>query len=232
MLTTLVYKSRVQTEMSSSELYQLVKAAGQKNTAKGISGVLLFDGEYFLQYLEGPNKEIKSIYKTISGDTRHRSVVKLMEDHSPIRRFAVWSMYAIDVTTLHGEDLAATLSKGATFFPSHFGLPTHDRVLKIIMAFASSTWNDQDSKYESCDWELRLQPSQIRQVANSSPSSPCQFAFQPIINTKTGIVSSYEALIRSPWGDLPQNASKVYQLLHYMSLILSPSNMLLSWLLN
>lgn len=203
MFKILVYKSRVQAEISASELYQLVKSASQKNAANNISGVLLFDGDYFLQYLEGPDHEVESLYETIATDTRHRHVVKLMEDHSPTRRFGVWSMYAIDVNTLHGEDLNDILAKGTSFQPANLGLPSHDRVLKMITAFASSSWTDNDVTVEPDQWEFRIKPSQFSKVVNIQRAAPCQFAFQPILNPVSGMVSSFEALIRSPSGGSP-----------------------------
>jgi blue light- and temperature-responsive anti-repressor len=208
MFTILVYKSRVQIDLSASDVYQLVKAAAVKNADRDISGVLLFDGDYFLQYLEGPDGEIRDLYNSISMDSRHRKIVKLMEDQSPTRRFGVWSMHAIDVNTLHGDDLNEILSQGASFQPVNLGLPSHDRVLKMITAFASASWTDNDSHFEPENWEFQIKPSQFNAVVNTKNSAPCQFAFQPILNPISGEVSSIEALIRSQSGGPPSDCFK------------------------
>lgn len=208
MFKIIVYKSRVKTDMSSTELYQLVKSAAQKNAARDISGVLLFDGDYFLQYLEGPADAIQSLYEIISMDNRHRNIVKLMEDHSPTRRFGVWSMYAIDVNNLQSDDLNKILTIGSSFKPANFGLPDHDRVLKMINAFASSSWVDNESSFEPEKWKFQIKPSQFSKVENINRYAPCQFAFQPILNPLTECVSSFEALIRSTSGGAPSECFK------------------------
>jgi blue light- and temperature-responsive anti-repressor len=208
MFTILVYKSRVHTDMSPSDLYQLVKAASLKNAARDISGVLLFDGDYFFQYLEGPSDAIKSLYEIIVRDKRHRHVVKLMEDHSPTRRFGVWSMHAIDVNTLQGDDLNEILAKGSSFQPANAGLPSHDRVLKMITAFASASWAENDASFEPDQWQFQLKPSQFDAVVNIKKSAPCQFAFQPILDPVSGTVASFEALIRSATGGPPSECFK------------------------
>lgn len=204
MFTVLVYKSRSVKQLVGDELAALVDAAAEKNQKNAISGVLLYDGDYFLQYLEGPDIAIKLLYHLITLDDRHRNVVKLMEDFSPARRFGGWSMYCIDVQKVYGEDIYALLSEGATF-NSGESLPDHDRVVKLITAFATSRWSDGERTLHAEDWQFQPQPSPF-DVVNPAriQQAACQFAFQPIVSPLTGLISSIEALIRSPSGGSPQ----------------------------
>ena len=205
MFTVIVYKSRSVKQLISDELTELVEAAAQKNQENAISGVLLYDGDYFLQYLEGPDVAIKLLYQLITLDDRHRNVVKLMDDFSPTRRFGGWSMYCIDVQQMYGQDIYELLAEGATFESTN-SLPSHDRVIKLITAFASSRWNDSDLHPPVQSWQLESRPSPFLPVQlNLLPHAACQFAFQPILSPLTGLISSIEALIRSPSGGSPQS---------------------------
>jgi EAL domain-containing protein (putative c-di-GMP-specific phosphodiesterase class I) len=205
MFTVLVYKSRVAKQLIGDDLTAMVNAAAMKNQQNAISGVLLYDGDYFLQYLEGPDVAIKLLYHLITLDDRHRNVVKLMEDFSPTRRFGGWSMYCIDVQKVYGEDIYELLASGATF-ESVDSLPSHDRVIKLITAFASSRWDDSEQYSQPQSWHLESQPSPFAPVMlDTLAPALCQFAFQPILSPLTGLISSIEALIRSPSGGSPQS---------------------------
>lgn len=204
MLSILVYRSRSRSSMTPAELNQLVRTARGHNEAVGVTGILLFDGERFLQLLEGPESEVQAIYERLQNDPRHYQVVKLLQDYAPRRRFGQWGMRMIDVRThpqgLADQSVSGSLLRGITAL-------TNDRAFKITQAFA--TGHGQDHFTESSDpeqWCFTTRPSPFAQPdVSSHVPELCQFALQPIVDTTNGRISSLEALIRSRTGGPPQD---------------------------
>ncbi|MBD8698189.1 BLUF domain-containing protein, partial [Stenotrophomonas sp. CFBP 13718] len=57
-----VYASHVAAELPAERLDALVQDAARFNVIAGVTGLLLFDGERFLQYLEGPDDGLRAAY--------------------------------------------------------------------------------------------------------------------------------------------------------------------------
>lgn len=53
MLERLVYRSRAAGEIGSLSLFNLLTQARKRNAQLDITGHLIFDGEYFTQWIEG-----------------------------------------------------------------------------------------------------------------------------------------------------------------------------------
>lgn len=204
MLSILAYKSRLQNHMTSTELNQLVRDARGKNEAVSVTGTLLFDGERFLQLLEGPESAVQAIYERVLKDTRHHQVVKLLQDYGPRRRFGQWGMRLLDLRD-HPQGLVDKSLPGGLL--RGINVLTNDRAFKIVQAFAAEHGKDPLSESSDPDhWHFVTRPSPFAEVEISTqPPEYCQFALQPIVNTKNGDVSSLEALIRSPTGGPPQD---------------------------
>ena len=64
----------------------------------GITGILVFDGERFCQYLEGERQKVLELVAKIEADPRHHQFVVLHQATiGPRRRFGDWHMaYALD----------------------------------------------------------------------------------------------------------------------------------------
>jgi len=96
-LTTLIYKSQLNPSCKSLSLLALVEKAKQSNTLLDVTGILLFNGSDFLQILEGSEEVIETLFARISKDKRHDSVVELMRDYGPRRRFENVGMLLFDL---------------------------------------------------------------------------------------------------------------------------------------
>jgi len=70
----------------------ILAAARSRNAALGVTGVLYFDGAYFLQVLEGPQASVAAVFASILADPRHTDL--RVVERSPIvtRSFADWDM--------------------------------------------------------------------------------------------------------------------------------------------
>ncbi len=91
-LATLIYRSRAAVEFGATELGQLLEHARNRNRSLSITGMLVYDGGHFFQWLEGPALAVDKLWRTIQNDPRHRDV-RLLGKHSiPVRLFGDWEM--------------------------------------------------------------------------------------------------------------------------------------------
>jgi|AntRauTorckE6833_2_1112554.scaffolds.fasta_scaffold01124_6 uncharacterized Fe-S cluster-containing MiaB family protein len=91
-LYSLLYASSSSKDMSENELTSLLEEIRKKNQSQNITGVLLYGNKSFLQVLEGDKEKLKSLYKKIEKDPRHKAIVKLHEEAIDERIFGEWSM--------------------------------------------------------------------------------------------------------------------------------------------
>lgn len=84
--------STAKREMTAADIEDLLLVARDKNAVNGITGMLLYVERQFLQYLEGEQQAVESLYRSILGDVRHSGVILLLSGPSPRRVFADWLM--------------------------------------------------------------------------------------------------------------------------------------------
>ena len=92
MIFNLVYKSNPVSRVTSQDVENIVNLAKKKNAALGITGILLFKDNLFLQVLEGPREKVIDLYQKIQSDSRHENVETIYEGFSSSRSFDTWSM--------------------------------------------------------------------------------------------------------------------------------------------
>ncbi|WP_041863882.1 BLUF domain-containing protein [Stenotrophomonas muris] len=78
--------------LSNGKLDQIVDDAARFNRNAGVTGVLLFDGERFLQYLEGPEDGLSVAYSRVLGASSHNEIVELQRGRVGQRRLPFWPM--------------------------------------------------------------------------------------------------------------------------------------------
>lgn len=88
----LIYRSRLTDPRGAAVVPEIVRNARLRNAIHGITGVLVFDGALFCQYLEGDDDEVDGILHSIRHDLRHADLTVLAEAGIRRRRYNVWSM--------------------------------------------------------------------------------------------------------------------------------------------
>jgi len=88
----LVYVSSAARLFTASELAALLQVSRRNNAALGITGLLLYIGGNFMQALEGEAEAVDALYRTITEDPRHRSVMSLVRAPLQRRLFPDWAM--------------------------------------------------------------------------------------------------------------------------------------------
>jgi hypothetical protein len=101
----IVYCSQAAQHMDKEALEKIISTAKRHNPRFGITGLLVFGGGIFFQWLEGPRDNVTSLFKIISSDPRHFDVVLLTkEDEFRERLFPNW-----DMELVAAEDISAVL---------------------------------------------------------------------------------------------------------------------------
>lgn len=91
-LYRIVYLSRAATGISDLEATCIAQSSYARNAAAGVTGLLLFDGDRFIQALEGAERDVAATMDRIVTDDRHGSIVYLNEGMAEQRQFGDWGM--------------------------------------------------------------------------------------------------------------------------------------------
>ncbi|MET6596049.1 diguanylate phosphodiesterase [Citrobacter portucalensis] len=202
MLTTIIYRSHLRDDAPLRALEDMVTAANLKNRRSDVTGILLFNGRHFFQLLEGPEEQVKEIYRCICNDPRHHNIVELMCDYAPARRFGKVGMELFDLQKHERNDvLQAVLNKGT----SKFQLTYDDRALQFFRTFVLATEKSSYFEIPAPDYWSFIADNSCNLLDESTlPSNiDFSFAFQPIIDPMSQRVIALEALIRGRDGETP-----------------------------
>jgi Sensors of blue-light using FAD len=101
MLVRLMYASRATESVRPDLLNAILRKSTHNNPALGVTGVLCFSGNVFLQVLEGGRSQVSQLYNRIAADPRHREVVLLSYEDITERSFASWSMGQVNMGRLN-----------------------------------------------------------------------------------------------------------------------------------
>ena len=91
MLSQYLYISTAPT-LLREEVEAILAASARNNPARGITGLLLFNGRNFLQLLEGEAGEVAGLMDTITADSRHAGVSVLDRRTIKARTCPDWAM--------------------------------------------------------------------------------------------------------------------------------------------
>lgn len=91
-LRSLVYCSEAVPGLTLDQIDDLARDAAAHNLIAGVTGVLLCDGNRFLQYIEGPDDGMALVYSRILNSRSHREIIELGNSRGSVRRFPYWSM--------------------------------------------------------------------------------------------------------------------------------------------
>jgi hypothetical protein len=134
----IIYSSQATTPMSASSLEEILADARTGNKKHGITGVLMYFEDIFVQILEGEKDAVCELMVSIARDSRHHSLKVFYEAEVEKRAFESWSMAYLCPTT---EEMSkwAGLEGVDTFH----NLLTHlhqnpDRVPKVLVSLVET----------------------------------------------------------------------------------------------
>lgn len=90
MVRQLAFTSRARAGLKPAETSSIIGASRSNNARDGVTGVLLYSGETFLQLVEGSDAALVSLWRRLLGDDRHRQVATLHDGSVHARWFESW----------------------------------------------------------------------------------------------------------------------------------------------
>lgn len=111
----LVYVSTCSDNVADADIQSLLQAAERRNPRQGISGMLCWSGEFFLQCIEGDRAPVTECFARILTDTRHHSIELILSAPTSVRWFSQWGMGFSRLLSSHAVDLP--VSTGGSFNP-------------------------------------------------------------------------------------------------------------------
>lgn len=110
-LCNILYCSHATSQMTEAELARILQTAQVNNPGQGITGLLVYGGGMFLQWLEGPREKVEALMDKLSQDPRHETIVRLQVlDGLKERLYPTWAMRSVAPGEIH-EILIDCLSR-------------------------------------------------------------------------------------------------------------------------
>ncbi|HEX5710126.1 MAG TPA: BLUF domain-containing protein [Sulfuricurvum sp.] len=88
----IVYTSVPTADTTFATANDILNTAAKANKLESITGMLIFNGKFFMQCIEGPDDAIERLMAKIINDTRHRDIVIIGEERADERFFPQWNM--------------------------------------------------------------------------------------------------------------------------------------------
>jgi len=96
-LTRITYCSEL-AGVDKDAITQILEVSRKNNEQQAVTGMLLFNGTYFLQCLEGGRSAVNDTYQRIMRDSRHQRPMLLAYEELEQREFGDWQMVYIPWT--------------------------------------------------------------------------------------------------------------------------------------
>ena len=97
MLVRLLYASRAAAALTDPLVDSILQQSRRNNARQGITGLLCFGNNLFMQILEGGRSEVCELFNAIVRDPRHVEVRILLYEEIAERRFGGWTMGQVNV---------------------------------------------------------------------------------------------------------------------------------------
>lgn len=94
----IVYVSQAERPFTTEDLASLLEHSRTRNADDGVTGLLIYryNSDYgrgnFIQVVEGPDDKIDGLWRRISDDTRHHTIIVVEEGPIEARMFSAWTM--------------------------------------------------------------------------------------------------------------------------------------------
>lgn len=109
-LISMTYASRANPDVSAKDFNEILQQAQVNNAANGITGMLTFNKDYFLQTIEGSRAQINRLLYSLMADQRHHDLQLIETREIKHREWSKWSMNYASPT----EENAAVYLKYST----------------------------------------------------------------------------------------------------------------------
>ena len=101
MLVQLLYASRPDPAISAEQMDEILLQSRRNNPPLGITGILCYTSDTFMQVLEGGRGPVNEVYNRIARDPRHRQIELLHYAEITERIFGNWTMGQVNLTKIN-----------------------------------------------------------------------------------------------------------------------------------
>lgn len=129
----IAYTSLAALDIDERQLLDIHAAARDLNGIDGITGLLIFNGTHFLQWIEGPPDAIDDLVERLRRDPRHSAVEIREEGFVEERLFGDWTMELVQVRgklLFSRDDLLGSL-------PVKLPTPVRERIVAMAQRVAA-----------------------------------------------------------------------------------------------
>jgi hypothetical protein len=134
MLVRLIYASRASEAINTRLVEDILSTAQVHNPENGITGLLCYSDNVFVQVLEGGREQVNRLFQAMARDPRHSDVTLLQYREIDERLYANWSMARVALDKLN-MSLLLRYSDGAKLDP--FGL-SGESTARLLEALAQA----------------------------------------------------------------------------------------------
>ncbi|MEQ1776062.1 MAG: BLUF domain-containing protein [Burkholderiales bacterium] len=113
MLVRLLYASRAAAPLTSAVVDSILEQSRKNNAPHGITGMLCFSEDIFLQVLEGGRDEVCELFNTIVHDPRNIGVRILSYEEIAERCFGGWAMGQVNIAKVNPSLLLKYATKAS-----------------------------------------------------------------------------------------------------------------------
>jgi hypothetical protein len=92
MLVRCLYASRSSAPLREPIIEAILEQSRRNNPRRGVTGLLCYSGDVFIQVLEGGRDGVCDLFNAIVRDERHSNVRILLFDEIAARKFGGWTM--------------------------------------------------------------------------------------------------------------------------------------------
>ncbi len=101
MLVRCLYASRASAPLAVPVLASILEQSLENNPRRGITGMLCYLDDIFIQVLEGGRDEVCELFNAIVRDDRHSNVRLLVYEEMSERRFGNWIMGQVNISKIN-----------------------------------------------------------------------------------------------------------------------------------
>ena len=101
MIVRCLYASRAAAPLKPAVIEGILEQSRTQNPPRGITGILCYSGDVFIQVLEGGRDEVCELFNAIVRDQRHTHVRLLAYEEIRERKFSNWTMGHVDLSRIN-----------------------------------------------------------------------------------------------------------------------------------
>jgi len=128
----LTYLSRAAQPFSADDLLTLLSVCHRNNTARGLTGMLLYGNGTFLQCIEGEEAAVETLMQTLLADPRHTDIQTVRRETITARLYKDWSMGFERVTDKTLATVPGLRDMGVRGFNTAY-LHDHEEVIETLL---------------------------------------------------------------------------------------------------